>query len=325
MFSAGGIVDVEISFPSGKIDTQQISKLSGVSIDEIRKINPASTYPALAPNELSWEVAFNACKSLVDRLHIAGKDIQQVIYAGSGQWDYPFWSPSAQLAQKIEIENAHCYEITNFCNAAATAIRVAIDSISAGRSKNILVAASDRLSTMVDYHDAGSKSLFNYGDAAAAILVSAERRKFKILHSSMRTDPSWVNHFRGVYCRNSESVTIIKGDDKEGLGEAYIYNFSNLVYECLDSIGGKIDDIDYFLINQGSINIHKALLSKLGIPESKSVFNYNTLAHMGGDTFIALSGIMKNSGLKSGSIILLATSAMGFSWGITALQYDPLP
>jgi 3-oxoacyl-[acyl-carrier-protein] synthase-3 len=41
-----------------------------------------------------------------------------------------------------------------------------------------------------------------------------------------------------------------------------------------------------------------------------------------GDTFIALAQLASAGRLDGGDVVLLATSGTGFSWGITALQYQ---
>lgn len=40
------------------------------------------------------------------------------------------------------------------------------------------------------------------------------------------------------------------------------------------------------------------------------------------DTLIALRDLMRQERLRKGDLVLLASSAMGFSWGITAVEFQ---
>ncbi|OXM64174.1 3-oxoacyl-ACP synthase [Amycolatopsis vastitatis] len=317
----GGILDFEIRFPRSHVSVAEMSATSGAGVADIREITHTAEIPVLRDGELSWRLAADAAAELLSRTGTAPAEIGQVVFAGSGEWDLPFWSPAAKVAAELGIAAAHCFEVTNFCNAGTTALRVALDGV-ALRGGLVLVLAADRLSRMVDYTDAGSKELFNFGDAAAAVLVGSAGVRYELLHTAMRTDPSWVDYYFGDIRR--DRVTIRRGPHREGLATAYVRNFTALVDETLGALGAKIDDVSRFLINHGDRRMHERLLRTLGIPESRSAFNYHRLGHMGSaDTLIALRDLETEGALCPGDLVLLATSAMGFSWGITALEVAP--
>ncbi|MEV7008451.1 3-oxoacyl-[acyl-carrier-protein] synthase III C-terminal domain-containing protein [Streptosporangium sp. NPDC051022] len=317
----GGIVDFEIRLPRSRVGVHRMHRASGLPVEAIREITHSEEIPVLGAEERSWELALEAAGALLGRTAVRPGDVQQVIFAGSGEWDVPFWSPAAKVAAELGIDQAHCFEVTNFCNAGTTAIQIALDRLTISGGKGYaLVLVADRLSRMVDYDDPSAKELFNFGDAAAAVLLARDDVSYEVLHSAMRTDPSWSDYYFGEH--RGERLTIRRGAHRPGLADAYVDNFTRLVDETLAAVGGKKDDVSYFLINQGDRRMHERLLGALGIPESRSVFNYRRLGHMGGaDTLIALRDLRAREALRPGDLLLLATSAMGFSWGVTALEY----
>ncbi|WP_433247755.1 3-oxoacyl-ACP synthase III family protein [Streptosporangium sp. CA-135522] len=318
----GGIADLDVAFPASRISAQQMSTVSGVPIPDILEITHSESFPILGPDEQSWELTLEAARAVLKREQVEPAVIGQVIFAGSGEWDVPFWSPAAKVASELGIEHAHCFEIANFCNAGMTAVRTGLDGIAAGRTEYALVLVGDRLGRMVDHGDPAAKALFNLGDAAAAVLLARDDYTFEVLHSAMRTDPSWSDYYLGEH--RPDRVVIRRGGHRRGLAAAYVDNFTSLIGETLESLGKGISDVTHFLINQGDRSMHERLLREIGIPAERSVFNYDRLGHMGGaDTMIALRGLMDEHRLRPGDLILLATSAMGFSWGITALEYRP--
>ncbi|MFB4424367.1 3-oxoacyl-ACP synthase III family protein [Streptomyces sp. QL37] len=317
----GGIVDFDVCFPSATADIRDMHQVSGVSVADLAAITHTESFPVLADGETASGLAVRAASRLLDRLGTERSAVHEVIYTGSGEWDIPFWSPAAKVADELGIRNAHCYELTNFCNAGLTAIRLAAESTGKRPGTYTLVLLGDRLSRMVDYGDPDSKALFNFGDAGAAVLLADDNPLFRVLHSAMRTDPGWADYYQGEW--RDGRVVIRRGAHRRGLASAYVDNFTRLVDETLTATGRTIGDVAWFLINQGDKGMHERLLTTLGIPAERSVFNYGRLGHMGGaDTLIALDGLMEEKKLREGDLILLATSAMGFSWGVTALEYS---
>jgi 3-oxoacyl-[acyl-carrier-protein] synthase-3 len=292
---------------------------TGVPVADIEAITHNDGFPALGDDETAWELAAGAARELLDRAAVDPDRIKLVIYAGSGQWDHPFWTPAAKVAHEMGITGAHCFEVANFCNAGALALRIAGDRLDAMGEGYALVLIGDRLSRMVDYTDPNAKALFNFGDAAAAVLVAPGAGAFRLLHTAMRTDPSWADYYRGEH--RDGQVTIIREAHRKGLAAAYVENFTALIDQTLDAVGAKLPDVAWLLINQGDRDMHQRLLRELDFPEERTVFNYHELGHMGGtDTFIALKQLMDRQQVKHEELILLATSSMGFSWGITALE-----
>ncbi len=315
----GGIVDFDVRFPVSSIHVEDVHAASGVPVADILEITHTKEFPALGEHELSWELALQAASAVLRRARVPATAIRKVIFAGSGEWDRPFWSPAAKVAHELGIDRAHCFEVTNFCNAGTTALQVALKGI--GPGEHALVLVGDRLSRMVDHADAASKDLFNFGDAAAAVLLAADAPwMFRLLHTAMRTDGSWADYYAG---RVEEGAVRIRREARRtGLSAAYVANFTALLEETLTAIGRTTDDIAYFLINHGDQRMHRKLLDTIGLPVERSVFNYDRLAHMGGaDTFIALRELVDAERLRAGDLVVLATSAMGFSWGITALEF----
>ncbi|MBB1259043.1 3-oxoacyl-ACP synthase III family protein [Streptomyces alkaliterrae] len=317
----GGIVDFDVRLPSARADIHTMHTESGVALAELARITHVTSFPVLADDESAWQLAVTAARQVLERTGVAADRISQVVFAGSGEWDRPFWSPAAKVADALGIRDAHCYEVANFCNAGMAAIRLLSVPGALKPGEYALVLVGDRLSRMVDYRDPDSKALFNFGDAAAAVLLESGAGRFRVLHSAMRTDGSWSDYYAGEPVGGR--VLIRRGPHRRGLADAYVRHFTALVAESLTALGRRVPEIDHFLVNHGDRDMHLRLLSALGVPEERSVLNYHRLAHMGGsDTLIALRDLEDAGRLRPGDLIMLATSAMGFSWGVTTLEFQ---
>ncbi|MFI7383808.1 3-oxoacyl-ACP synthase III family protein [Streptomyces sp. NPDC049813] len=319
-----GIVDFAYVLPSGRARAQDLSRSSGLPVDQIQRICVTPEWPVLAPGEQPWDLAIRAARTMLDRSGVAPATIGKVIYAGSGEWEPAFWSPAAKAADALGIREAHCMEVVNFCNSAAPALQLACDETTLGRSEYVLVLLGDRLSQLVDHEDPESKALFNFADAAAAVLVGRERSEFEILHAQLRTDASWADYYSAD--REDFVTRVRRRGRRSGLRAAYLKNLAELVDLTLDALGQSRKDVAHLLINQTDRSMHEELLSDLGIAPERSVFNYHRYAHQGpADTFIALADLKDEGRLHAGDLILLCTSGVGFSWGVTAAEYRPGP
>ncbi|MFD4151378.1 3-oxoacyl-ACP synthase III family protein [Streptomyces hydrogenans] len=316
----GGIVDFEVVFPSSEVDVRELHESSGVPVADILAVTHTERFPALDEDEAAWELAATAGRTVLERNGVDPDDIGLVLYAGSGEWDLPFWSPAAKVADELGITHAHCFEVANFCNGGMTAVRTALAELALGGAPYALVLIGDRLSRLVDHEDPESKALFNFGDAPAALLLGREDCLLDVVASAARTDPSWADYYSGDV--EDDRVLMRRRGRRQGLGDAYLENFPARVDDVLGALGRRIEDVAWFLVNQGDKGMHEKLLARLGIPADKSVFNYHRYGHMGGsDPFIALGDLIGEKRLGPGDLVLVAASGMGFSWSVTALEY----
>ncbi|GLZ39691.1 3-oxoacyl-[acyl-carrier-protein] synthase III C-terminal domain-containing protein [Actinokineospora sp. NBRC 105648] len=324
-----GIVDFDVAFPAERMTVERMHELSGRPVPDILAWTHCAEIPVFGDYDEAWELAADVARKVLDRAGVGTADIGQVIMAGGGDWDYPGWSPSAKVADALGITGAHCFEVVNFCTSSSTALQAAVDAVSAGRVRYALVLFGERASRAVDYTDPESVSLFNTGDCAGAVLIGSEDVRYEFLGARMRTDPSWCDFYVGEYV-DDRVVTRRRGNQLK-LAKVYLDNYRVLVAETLAALGNSAElgtsaalgteDIAYLLINQMDRRMHERLLRALDLPDERTVFNYDRYGHMGCcDPFIALSDLDALGRLRPGELVLLATSGVGFSWGITALR-----
>jgi 3-oxoacyl-[acyl-carrier-protein] synthase-3 len=316
----GGIVDFAVAFPESRMTVDEMHERSGVSVAEILEVTQCSEIPVLGEDEQAWELAAEAASVALERTGTAPDDISRVIYAGAGYWDAPAWSPAAKVADELGITGAHCFEVTNFCNAFTLGLRLAVEGLAPGADERTLVVAAERFAGAVDRTDPDSKALFNFGDAATAAVVAESDYSFAYLGTSARTDPDWCDYFVGDY--HQTGVHTRRRGRRKGLADAYVANFVTLTGETLKLVGNDLADVRYLLVNQNDKAVQDRLLGELDLPLERSVFNHTKYGHMGcSDTLIALRGLADEGALEDGDLVLLATSGAGFSWSVTALRH----
>ncbi|XVV36360.1 3-oxoacyl-ACP synthase III family protein [Streptomyces sp. CA-100214] len=312
-----GIADYALAMPGGKLSVDDVSRESGQTVEKLGQILPSGKFSVLAEGETSWSLGRDAAARILARTPVPLDEIGLVLYAGSSEWGTPFWSPAAKIAQELGITQAHCYEVSNFCNAGMVAVKLADDQVRAGTHRHALVIVSDRLSQLVEY-GTGYVELFNFADGAAAVLVSAEA-KYEVLGAAHHTDPQWVDSYYGEI--KDGEVKVERGEKLDGLGEAFLGNFTDLTYKVLAGLGQEVADVAYFLVTHGNQDTHRKYLAALGVPDSRSVFQYDLDGHLGGaDPFLALEELEREDRIGPGDLVIVATAGSGFTWGVTAIR-----
>ncbi|MGW8629856.1 3-oxoacyl-ACP synthase III family protein [Streptomyces sp. NPDC055793] len=312
-----GIADYALAMPGGKLSVDDVSRESGQTVEKLGQILPSGKFSVLAEGETSWSLGRDAAARILARTPVPLDEIGLVLYAGSSEWGTPFWSPAAKIAQELGITQAHCYEVSNFCNAGMVAVKLADDQVRAGTHRYALVIVSDRLSQLVEY-GTGYVELFNFADGAAAVLVSAEA-KYEVLGAAHHTDPQWVDSYYGEI--KDGEVKVERGEKLDGLGEAFLGNFTDLTHKVLAGLGQEVADVAYFLVTHGNQDTHRKYLAALGVPDSRSVFQYDLDGHLGGaDPFLALEELEREDRIGPGDLVIVATAGSGFTWGVTAIR-----
>ncbi|GAA1890163.1 3-oxoacyl-ACP synthase III family protein [Streptantibioticus ferralitis] len=312
-----GIADFALEMPSGKKSVTEVSRESGYGVEKLGQILPSGKFSVLAEGETSWGLGRDAAARVLARNPVALDEIGLVLYAGSSEWGTPFWSPAARIALELGIEQAHCYEVSNFCNAGMVAVKLADDQVRAGTHKHALVIIADRLSQLVEY-GTGYIELFNFADGAAAVLVSADAR-YEVLGGAHHTDPQWVDSYYGEI--KGGEIKVERGEKLDGLATAFIDNFTTLTHKVLAQVGAEVADVAYFLVTHGNQDTHRTYLAELGVDPSRSVFQYELDGHLGGaDPFLALEQLEREGRIASGDLVIVATAGSGFTWGVTAIR-----
>jgi 3-oxoacyl-[acyl-carrier-protein] synthase-3 len=303
--------------PSGKRSVTEVSRESGYGVEKLGHILPSGKFSVLAEGETSWGLGRDAAARVLARNPVPLDEIGLVLYAGSSEWGTPFWSPAAKIALELGIGQAHCYEVSNFCNAGMVAVKLADDQVRAGTHKHALVIIADRLSQLVEY-GTGYVELFNFADGAAAVLVSADAR-YEVLGGAHHTDPRWVDSYYGEIKGGETKVE--RSDKLDGLAAAFIDNFTTLTHKVLAQAGAEVADVAYFLVTHGNQDTHRTYLAELGVDPSRSVFLYELDGHLGGaDPFLALEQLERQGRIASGDLVVVATAGSGFTWGVTAIR-----
>ena len=288
----------------------------------------------VSPDKPNFIMAAEAAKAALEKAGKTAKDIDCIIVSTCSP-DF-FYPNTACLVQNIiGAQPCACMDINTACTGFISALDVARNYLETDTYKTILVIASERLTSQIDYTDRGSCILF--GDGAGAVVVEKGEGKEYHSHSGAEGDMLQNLYCKIYYDRNNP---FFKGDDclkdiidtpnKERYlqmdGKA-VYKFAvdamaNAVeYVCSHS-GVSLDDIDLVIPHQANIRIIQSALKKMEVDLDKVYTNLETHGNTSSSCIpMCLAELDKQGRLKRGMKICLVGFGAGLTYGATIFEY----
>ncbi|NEN87576.1 MAG: 3-oxoacyl-ACP synthase [Okeania sp. SIO3H1] len=331
-----GITTIGYYIPSGVMTSEAIAKLADIPLWVLTEKLGMEKKPIAAEDEHPSDMGIKAAISAIEKAQIQPEKIDLIVYCGGGDYDYRFWSPAAKIQAAIGAENAHAFEVRNFCNGANLGIHICRNMLLADSSLNYaLVVCSEKLSQLLNYSDKNISFMLTFSDGAAAALLKKGESSNKILSYYGMTDGRLADFIRvplggtklPVKGENIDlELNYVKVEESEKLdkilSEIYLKNYKKVIITALQKSGFSIEKIDFLFSNQIKKSVFLSLLESLKLSEENTFISMKESGHFGGaDTLFCLAKTMELEKIKPGNLVVLASSASGFSWGATVIKY----
>ncbi|MCI5209237.1 MAG: beta-ketoacyl-ACP reductase [Candidatus Electrothrix sp. ATG2] len=332
-----GIDAVGYYIPKKKISSEEIAELSSIPANVFTEKIGFKQISVADDSEHPSEMGIKAASDALKKSKISAEDIDVIIYTGVGDYDYRFWSPAAKIQDAVKAKKSYAFEVRNACNGGNLAVYIASQLLQNDRSmRNALVVASDKWSQLINYTDKRLLSLFHIGDGAAAVLLSKDSSKNKILGYASITDGQLVdeikipyggtkiNNFTDPLPKKESCYINFQNPQKLDniLSEIYLKNYLYVIQTALEKTGHSAEDISFLLTNQVKASLSKNIFDSLNLKSDQTYRSITEYGHMGPvDTLFCFAKIIEENKLKNDDIVVLASSGAGFTWGATVLRH----
>jgi 3-oxoacyl-[acyl-carrier-protein] synthase-3 len=281
-----------------------------------------------APEEHVSDLSVRAAEALLAESQLDPLELDVVMYFGSMWRDYSVWQVAPNIAQRIGATNAFALEFDNVSHGTPVALRVARDLLRAEPElDNVLVVAACRESYLLDYTNARSRFMFNFGDGAVAGLLVGDAVANELLGAHAITNGAYSLQVKvpgggsvepdGYRFLDVADPTAMKGDlDRESLP-----NFVSAARGALERSGLAVDDVDFLCPLHTKRSMFEALLSALGMREDQAVYLDDT-GHMSGvDSLLGLDRAVRDGRIAEGDVVLLLSAGTGYTWAASVLHW----
>lgn len=279
-------------------------------------------------DEHTSTMGIKAAKKAIEDAQIDPAQIDLIILATCTP-DYLFPSTAALVQREIDAVNAAAFDLQAACSGYIYALSIAKSYIESGMFKNVLVVASEKISSIVDYEDRNTCVLF--GDGASAAVVSHEGDGLEICNVSLGTDG---NHAEllilpGGGARRppsnqsiEEKQHFLKMEGREVFKHA-VRLMEVAAKQCLEKEGLSKEHISWLVPHQANIRIISAIAKRFDLKDDavyKTVHKYGNTSASG--VAIALDELVKEKKIQKGNHVLLVAFGAGLTWGATLLRQN---
>lgn len=275
--------------------------------------------------EFTSHMGTKAAAAAIDDAGIALNEIELILVATATP-DYTINSTAALIQDQLGLPCVGGMDLQAACSGFIYALATAQAFIESGMYKTVLVVASEKMSSFIDYTDRNTCVLF--GDGAAAAILSTTPKGYSIGAHSLASQGKYAElvYMPAGGVRNpatKETVEnrmhYIKMQGKEVFKLA-VRNMCSAATDCMQKMGIDYQDIDWVVPHQANARIIDALGKECGIEADKI---YRTV-HKYGNTSassipIALQEFSKAVDVKPGQKILLVSFGAGLTWAATIL------
>jgi 3-oxoacyl-[acyl-carrier-protein] synthase-3 len=332
-----GIVSYGLYLPKDFETAEEIAAKSGLSKDEIvKEIGLTKKYKP-GQDDFPVVMARKAAESALERAKgiVQPDDIDVVMWSGEEYKDFVAQTASIRIQEEVKAYNAWAFDIIGQGTPSLVGIRLARDLMVGDATVNtVLLAGGTRDYDLVNYKDPDTKWLLPTSASGAAIILRRDYVNNTILGMAQIVDPEMADE---VYVPVGGTVTPYTVDNVESKGMFYNVFHPSLVDEylaermpermveviskALDNAGMSGKKPDYLAMRYLLPEQRKKVLDALAIEESRTDTLSDVGHHGPNDVIISLDRAVQKGIIKKGSIVVLATAGIGFTYSAAVLQY----
>jgi 3-oxoacyl-[acyl-carrier-protein] synthase-3 len=270
-----------------------------------------------------------AVRGLLEKTGTSADEIELLICATITP-DMMFPATANIICDKAGIKNAFSFDVGAACSGFLFALQTAASYVESGRYRKVIVVGADKMSSITDYTDRTTCTLF--GDAAGAVLLEPTAGEYGVMDHIFRSDGSgrkYLHMKAGGSARPASHETV-------GAREHFIYqegqavfkfavsNMADIAAEIMVKNNLSPEDIAFLVPHQANLRIIDATGRRMGLPPEKVMVNIENYGNTTAATIPLVLWEYENR-LRKGDNLILAAFGGGFTWGSLWLKwaYDP--
>lgn len=320
------ITGIGANLPEYRLTNEEISTMVDTTDEWImQRIGIKERRILKGEGKATSDMGTEAVKDLLNKTNTSANDIDLLICATITP-DMPFPATANIITDKAGIDNAWSFDLNAACSGFIFALSTASQFIESGRYKKVIVVAVDMMSSITNYKDRATCTLF--GDAGTAVLLEPTTEDVGVVDYIHKVN-GLGRHYLHVKAGGSlrpASLETIKND------EHYIYQegqtvFKNAVSSMAD-VASEImkkhnleaNDIAWLVPHQANLRIIDATARRMGVNKDKVMINIEKFGNTTAATIpLCLYDFEKQ--LHKGDNIILAAFGAGFTWGSVYLKW----
>ncbi len=273
------------------------------------------------------DMAVAASRAALDMAKVRNEDIEMVILATVTP-DYRLPSAACVVQEKMDFPNAAAFDVVAACAGFINGLSIASSFIENGKIKKALVIGVEKLSAFTNYKDRNTCVLF--GDAAGAVVVSAEEGDSGVISTYIRSDGKYrtllwaeiggsLHPYTESYDYDGRDKIMMNGSD---VFKIAVKEMGNATLKVIEDAGLQPSDISLVVPHQANIRIVEALAKRLKIDMNKVFLNIEKYGNTSAASVpLALDEANRTGRIKTGDNIVMVAFGGGLTWGASLVKW----
>lgn len=271
-------------------------------------------------------LATAAARQALDEAGLAPEDLDLIIL-GTVTGDYKFPATACMVQEQLGARQAAAFDISAACSGFLYSLQCADALMRSVGYRHALVIGGEVLTSMIDWSDRNTCTLF--GDGAGAAVLGLSQDGSGLLASHIQSNGEHVHLLYNPGCGSvnppshetvDKKISAIRMEGKEV--------FRNAVSSMLDGLskvlaraGYTAEDLDLLIPHQANLRIIQAVGKRLNLPEEKVFVNVDRYGNTSAASVpIALDEARRSGRVKKGDLVGMVTFGAGFTWAAALMR-----
>ncbi|MBY0529460.1 MAG: ketoacyl-ACP synthase III [Rhabdochlamydiaceae bacterium] len=319
------IVGTGCYLPEKVLTNQDLEKLVETSDEWIFTRTGMKERRLARADEFTSDMGFHAAERALKAAELAPEEVDLILVATLTP-DYVFPSTACLIQARLKAVNAAAIDVQAACTGYIYCLSQAKAYIESGLYQNVLIIASEKLSSIVNYKDRNTCVLF--GDGASACVVSGKGAGLQIRDVSLGADgelaqllilPAGGSRHPASQDTVNAEQHFLQMEGKEVFKHA-VRRMESASKKCLDTAGLAEDQISWLIPHQANIRIIEAIAKRFAVPQERVYLTLHKYGNTSASSVgIALDELLKEHSIQFGENLLLTAFGAGLTWGASLL------
>jgi 3-oxoacyl-[acyl-carrier-protein] synthase-3 len=313
--------------PKRVLTNDEFSRILDTSDQWIQERTGIRERRVAGPDESNACMAKAAAEQVLADAGLTPLDLDALIVATCSP-DRLLPSQACDVQALLGAKHAAAFDVQAACAGFLYALSVAEGMIAAEQAEQVLVVATEKLTTIMDWSDRATAVLF--GDGAGATLVRKSVGGRGILARYLKSDGTLAELLYrpgGGAAHPPDAALLedhsyfIKMAGRE-VFKAAVLSMADACDQALRGAGLGAADIDLLIPHQANIRIIEATAKHAGLPMDKVYVNVDRFGNTSAASVaIALDEAVRGGRLRPGMKVMLCAFGAGFTWASLVVQW----
>ena len=313
--------------PARVVSNAELSKIVDTSDQWIWDRTGIRERRVAQPDESNACMAKAAAERALEASGVAPLDLDTIVVATCTP-DRLLPSQACDVQALLGASNAAAFDVAAACTGFIYGLNVAEGLLASEQAGTVLVVASEKLTSIMDWTDRTTAVLF--GDGAGAAVMRRSTNGRGILSTYMKSDGTLADllYRPGGGAAHPPDEQMLKDRSHyirmagREVFKAAVLTMAEACDTALARAGLAAADIDLLIPHQANIRIIEATAKHAGLPMDKVFVNVDRYGNTSAASVaIALDEAVRTGRLTSGMKVMFVAFGAGFTWASMVVQW----